>query len=197
MTEIDPRVTVGRHTYGHVRGTFLLWMPDERIEVGAFCSFSANVRLFGGGEHKASVTTFPLRTLLVDPEGGNVEATSKGPTRVGSDCLLGWGAMVLSGVTVGHGAIVGAGAVVASDVPPYAVAAGNPARVVRMRFEEQTVERLLAVAWWNWDDDTIRERVDLFDDVERFLAVAEADRRAGERPARRSGLFRRRSAGGS
>lgn len=193
MEPLDPRVTVGRHTYGHRRGNFLLWTPDERIEVGAFCSFSAGVKLFGGGEHKASVTTFPLRTLLVDPEGGNVEATSKGPTRVGNDCLLGWGALVLSGVTVGHGAILGAGAVVARDVPPYAVVAGNPARVVRMRFDERTVERLLAVRWWDWDDDTIRERVDLFDDIERFLAVAEGDRR----PPRRPGLFRRRRAGAS
>ena len=178
MEKFDRRVTVGRHTYGLKPKSFLLWQPDERIDVGSFCSFSAEVQLFGGGEHRVSVTTFPLRTLIVNPEGGNVEATNKGPTRIGNDCWVGRRAMVLSGVTVGDGAIIGAGAVVASDVAPYSVVAGNPARVIRMRFDERTVERLLAVQWWTWDDDTIKERIDLFDDIERFLAVAEADAQA-------------------
>lgn len=170
----DPRITVGRHTYGIKSTGFLVWQPGERIEVGSFCSFGLHAVVFGGGEHVPGVSTFPLRKLLVDPDGPNLEATSKGATRIGSDVWVGWRAMVLSGVTVGHGAVIGAGAVVARDVPPYAVVAGNPARVIRMRYDEQTVERLLAVRWWDWDDALIIERVDLFADVERFLAVAEA-----------------------
>jgi virginiamycin A acetyltransferase len=68
--------------------------------------------------------------------------------------------MVMPGVTIGDGAIVAARAVVSRDVPPYAVVAGNPARVVRMRFDEATVARLLAVAWWHWPIDKIMRNVD-------------------------------------
>ena len=175
---MHPRVSVGRHTYGHGPETFVMLgiRPGDRVEIGSFCSIAAEVRVFGGGEHGMEVTTFPLRTLLVDPEGGNVDATSKGPTTIGHDCWLGMRSMVLSGVTVGSGAVIGAGAVVAKDVPPYAVVVGNPARVVRMRYDAETIERMLAVAWWEWDDETIAERIDLFSDVNRFLEVAEADR---------------------
>jgi O-methyltransferase len=171
----DPRISIGLHTYGLQRKSFLLWQPDERIEIGSFCSFAKEVLVFGGGEHFSGVTTYPLQAKLIDPGARNVEATSKGPTRIGSDCWVGRRAMILSGVTVGDGAVIGAGAVVAGDVPPYAVVAGNPARVLRMRFDEETVERLLAVRWWEWDDQTIARRGHLFSDIERFLAVADED----------------------
>jgi O-methyltransferase len=179
----DGRVTVGRHTYGLKKSSFALYVPADRIEIGSFCSFAREVLLFGGGEHRVGASTFPLRARLVDPEGPNVEALSKGPLRIGNDCWFGARSIALSGVTVGHGAIVAAGAVVARDVPPYAVVAGNPAKVVRMRFDEGTVARLLAAAWWDWDDETIRERAHLFDDVERLLEVAEADPPRASRPS--------------
>jgi virginiamycin A acetyltransferase len=73
-----------------------------------------------------------------------------GPIEVGHDVWIGTEAPTLPGVTIGHGAVIGARAVVARDVPPCAVMAGNPARVVRMRFDAETVARLLAIAWWDW-----------------------------------------------
>lgn len=76
---------------------------------------------------------------------------SKGDTVVGNDVWLGHRATVLPGVTIGHGAIVGTAAVVTKDVAPYAVVGGNPARELRRRFDEATVARLLALAWWDWD----------------------------------------------
>jgi hypothetical protein len=169
----DPRITVGRQSYGLARKNFLLFQPWERVDIGSFCSFAADVALFGGGEHIVNVTSFPLLTKWIDPVGGHVEAGSKGPVRIGNDCWVGYRAIILSGVTVGDGAIVGAGAVVSRDVPPYAVVAGNPARVVGMRFDDATVRRLLAVAWWDWDDETIAARAHLFSDVEAFLGEAE------------------------
>jgi virginiamycin A acetyltransferase len=78
--------------------------------------------------------------------------------------------MVLSGVSIGHGAVVGAGAVVARDVPPYAIVVGNPARVARHRFPPEIVERLLALAWWDWPDERLRGLEDVFyGPVEAFL----------------------------
>lgn len=174
-TWTDERISIGRRTYGLKRSSFLLYEPDESVAVGSFCSFGPGVLLLGGGEHRVGVSSYPLHTRLLRTRPKVVEALSKGPVQIGNDCWFGTRSMVLSGVTVGHGAIVGAGAVVARDVPPYAVVAGNPAQVVRMRFDERTVERLLAVAWWNWDDETIRRRAHLFDDVEQLLRAAEQD----------------------
>lgn len=87
------------------------------------------------------VTSYPLYGMFVEPGAGHVEAGTKGPTSIGSDVWVGRRAMILSGVTIGHGAIIGAGAVFASAIAPYAVVIGNPARVLRMRFDEVTVSR--------------------------------------------------------
>lgn len=172
----DPRVSIGRYTYGYTRATFLLSAPEERVDVGSFCSIAGEVRLFGGGEHLGGVTSFSPALIDTSYEGLPREGgAGKGPTRIGNDVWIGYRAMVLSGVTVGDGAIIGAGAVVARDVPPYAVVAGNPARVVRLRFAAATIERLLAVRWWDWEQDIIGERLHLFHDVEAFLALAERD----------------------
>ena len=83
------------------------------------------------------------------PENDPVQASN--PASVGNDVWVGAGAIILSGVKVGDGAIVAAGSVVTKDVPPYAIVGGIPARVIRMRFDEQTVERLMSVRWWRYD----------------------------------------------
>jgi acetyltransferase-like isoleucine patch superfamily enzyme len=169
----DPRVRVGRYTYGDPR--LLLWTPEDRIEIGAFCSISAEVVILGGGEHRADwVTTYPLRIAFGLPgENADGHPASKGPTVIGNDVWVGFGATILSGVRVGDGAVIGARAVVARDVPPYGVAAGNPARVVRQRFDEATVARLLQIAWWNWPLPRILASVARLcaGDVEGFAAA--------------------------
>jgi hypothetical protein len=123
----------------------------------------------------ARPTTFPLDALLFDPEAGNAgDAIDKGATVIGNDVWIGLGATILSGVLVGDGAVVGAGAVVSKSVPSYAVVAGNPAAIVRYRFSSQIRRRLLALAWWNWQDEELRALRDWFvGDVESFLDQAE------------------------
>src|SRR3954453_13265040 len=86
-----------------------------------------------------------------------MSAPSRGDTMVRHDVWLGYSALVLPGMTIGHGAVVAAASVVAHDVPPYAVVAGNPVRVVRSRFSEDDVERLLRAAWWNWPVEIVTE----------------------------------------
>ena len=80
---------------------------------------------------------------------------SPGDTVLGNDVWLGYGVTVLPGVRIGHGAIVGAGSVVTADVPDYGVVAGNPARLIRMRFSEEDVALLLRLAWWDWPVDKV------------------------------------------
>jgi acetyltransferase-like isoleucine patch superfamily enzyme len=170
-------IAIGRFTYGWTDDTFHAQQPTEEITVGRYTSIAANVGIFGGDEHLPDVvTTYPLRTLMLRPtDTGNWDGWGRGPTSVGHDVWLGRGAMVLSGVTVGHGAILGAGAVVTRDVPPYAVAVGNPATVVRRRVEPELAERLLAIAWWDWELERI-EAAELYFEADPAVFAEAAER---------------------
>jgi virginiamycin A acetyltransferase len=138
----------------------------DRLVIGRFCAIAADTRfIMNGANHDMrGFSTYPFGILGQDWraawDDGSVEAGYRGDTVVGNDVWFGTEAMVLPGVTIGDGAIVAARAVVSRDVPPYAIVAGNPARVVRMRFDEEMVSRLLAVAWWDWPVDKIMRNVD-------------------------------------
>jgi acetyltransferase-like isoleucine patch superfamily enzyme len=195
---LPPGVSVGRHTYGHDADTFRIFIPGARIEVGSFCSIAPEVRMLAGSEHVMTrATTFPLNALLFDPAGGNAgDAIDRGTTAIGHDVWIGLGATILSGVSVGHGAVLGARALVSKWVPPYAVVAGNPARVVRYRFDAETRRRLLSLAWWAWEDEEIRALKPLFmADVDSFLGEAERihEPRAEDDLARRLRVARHES----
>ena len=156
---LPPGVSVGRRTYGHNFGTFLFYSGSDRVTLGKFCSIGDGVKILCGGEHRTDgVTTYPLKTLLTRVDGNNHDATTKGPTLIGNDVWIGACALILSGVKIGGGVVIGSGSVVASDIPPYAVAYGNPVKVTRSWFSSSKIERLLRIAWWDWDDDTIKAR---------------------------------------
>jgi phosphonate metabolism protein (transferase hexapeptide repeat family) len=98
------------------------------------------------------------------------------PVTIGHDAWIGHGAIVLPGRTVGIGAVVAASAVVTKDVAPYAIVAGNPARVIRQRFPAAVANRLIRLAWWNWDHERLRNALPDFRrlSIERFLAKHES-----------------------
>ena len=180
---LPPQVAVGRHTYGYGEATFPIFTEGARIAVGAYCSISDQARILGGGEHAITrASTFPLKARLFDPaKRTGADAVDTGPTVIGNDVYIGVGAIVLSGVTIGDGAVVGAGAVVTKSVPAYAVVAGNPARIVRYRFESKTRDRLLALRWWDWDHKDVEAALPWFyRDIESFLD--EMERRRGTAP---------------
>jgi acetyltransferase-like isoleucine patch superfamily enzyme len=165
-------VEIGRHTYGYGELTFPIFTEGARIVVGGFCAIDNEARVHGGGAHVITrAAAYPLNAMLFDPGKRNaVDDMDKGPTVIGNDVWIGKGATVLAGVTVGDGAVVGARAVVTKSVPPYAVVAGNAARILRYRFNSEIRERLLALRWWDWHDDEIRAQKRWFmGDVESFL----------------------------
>lgn len=167
-------VSVGRRTYGLAPRNFARPTAAAPITIGSFCSFGPDVLILGQADHPTGlVSTYPFRTLMLEPDAGNQDAIARGPVRIGSDVWVGARAIILSGVTIGSGAIIGAGAIVTRDVPPYGIAAGNPARLLRHRFAPEIVAQLLEIAWWDWPDDKIaRLAPQFYGDIDAFIAAA-------------------------
>lgn len=128
-----------------------------RLEIGKYCSIAPVTFMLGGIHRSEWVTQYPFASVW-GLDKHIEDARTNGDIVVGNDVWLSTGAMVLSGVTIGHGAVVAACAVVTRDVEPYAIVTGVPAATRRMRFDEATVHRLLEMAWWDWPEDEIRAR---------------------------------------
>ncbi|MGW1430330.1 CatB-related O-acetyltransferase [Streptomyces sp. NPDC002431] len=136
----------------------------EKLVIGKFCALGTGTRfLMNGANHRMDgPSTFPFPSM-----GGSwtdhfdllTGLPSRGDTVVGNDVWFGYGSMVMPGVRIGHGAIIGAGSVVTSDVPDYGIVGGNPARLIRTRYDEETIARLLAVAWWDWPLDRLTRHI--------------------------------------
>lgn len=177
LKEKYPQYDIGRWSYGHLRVRHR--NEDAALKIGAFCSLASGVQIFLGGEHRTDwVTTFPFPAFWKDFSGKyDGWAKTRGDVVIGNDVWIGTDALVMSGVTVGNGAVIGARAVVTKDVPAYAIVVGSPARVLRMRFDEETIARLEATAWWNWDDEKIARFMPnlLSGDVASFLDLSDSE----------------------
>jgi virginiamycin A acetyltransferase len=152
----------------------------DRLVIGKFCALAEGMRfIMNGANHAMSgFSTYPFNIFGHGWERGFEQASwekeNRGDTVVGNDVWIGMEAVIMPGVRIGDGAIVGAKSVVTHDVPPYAIVAGNPARIVKMRFDEETVRRLLALTWWDWPADRIGRNLDAIrgGDIEALEAAA-------------------------
>ncbi len=157
-TVSDPRIVIGEFTYiadsefeSHVTH-FYPWSRD-RLVIGKFCQIAAGVEfVMNDANHQMNaVSTFPFYTM----EGWSMEPPAaedmpfKGDTVIGNDVWIGQNAVILPGVHIGDGAIIGASSVVGSDVEPYSIVAGNPAKLIRKRFDDELIALLLAWKWWD------------------------------------------------
>jgi acetyltransferase-like isoleucine patch superfamily enzyme len=176
----DDVVSMGRWSYFDGVPTIHRYpgAPQERVEIGAFCSLAKDVSFVLSGNHDAKrVTTSPVRKLFgVEGYDTSGEISGRRGISLGNDVWVGRGAIFLSGASVGDGAVIGARAVVSGTISPYAVVVGNPAQVVRRRFDDVLIDRLLASQWWEQPDEVLLAAVDLLSshDVEAFLAHLDA-----------------------
>ncbi|WOO37892.1 CatB-related O-acetyltransferase [Anaerocolumna sp. AGMB13020] len=130
-------IRVGKGTYGHINAHWY-GSRKEQLTIGIYCSIASNVNFVLGGEHNYKrASNYPFPELEYHSE---YDAVCKGPITVEDDVWIGYGAIILSGVTLGRGCVIGAGSVVAKNIPPYAIYAGN--RILKYRFEQEIIERL-------------------------------------------------------
>jgi phosphonate metabolism protein (transferase hexapeptide repeat family) len=144
-------------------------------DIGKFANVAAMVRV-NPGFHPMErptqhhITYRPSRYGLADEDDGEFfEWRQRQRVVIGHDTWIGHGVVIMPGVRIGHGAVVGSNSVVTRDVAPYAIVAGAPARVLRMRFPRDISEALMATAWWDWDHKTLAERLPDFGDLRHFL----------------------------
>ncbi len=140
--------------------------------IGSFCSIGEDC-IIGGGKHPLNwISTSPVFCGKKNVMKVNF---SKNPydeyemTTIGNDVWIGSKCLIKGGVKIGNGAVIGMGSVVTHDVPPFEIWAGNPARLIRKRFDDDTISIINKSQWWNWDKKLLREYGDLFNDVEKFI----------------------------
>ena len=175
-----PNISIGDYTYyddaedpaGFEKNNVLFNYPEfgDRLIIGKFCAIASGVRfIMGPANHRiSSVTTYPFHVF----GGAWAEHTPphmdqlprKGDTVIGNDVWIGRESVILPGVKIGDGAIVAACSVVSRDIPPYAVFGGNPARLVKMRFDQELIGLLLRFRWWDLDGEELAELLPLLCD---------------------------------
>jgi virginiamycin A acetyltransferase len=165
-----PQITIGDYTYYDDFSSvenfqknvkYLFDFSQDRLSIGRFCMVASGVEFIMNGANHLSeaVSAYPFAIFGGDWSSamdGKAYPT-KGDTVIGNDVWIGYRAAILPGVNIGDGAIIGSYAVVTRDVPPYAIVGGNPAQLIRKRFDDSVIDRLLETAWWNWPVEKITE----------------------------------------
>lgn len=155
---LGDRFQIGAYTYGNPK--VVSRGEGASLRIGKYCSIATGVTVFLGSEHRVDwVSTYPFPYLW--KEAGSIQGhpATKGGVVIGNDVWIGYGTTNLSGVTIGDGAAIGACSLVIKDIPPYAIAAGNPVQIIRYRFDEETIKTLLRIRWWDWPDQPIRRNI--------------------------------------
>lgn len=154
---------------------YSVYFPNGQIVVGNYSGIARKVTfLCGGPIDHASVdhpTVCNFRFKSHYPNSSFPSGKDKGPIQIGSDCWVGTESMIFGGVVIGHGSIVGARAVVTKSVLPFSVVAGNPAKIIRYRFEQNIIDQLLEIQWWNWPKEKVEQNIELLADINDFLKV--------------------------
>ena len=158
----DRKFTIGDFTYGHP--TVLFENDDATLTIGKFCSISTNVTIFLGGNHRYDWnTTYPFNELSEEfPFAQSIKGhpSTNGDVHIGNDVWIGQGVTIMSGITIENGAILATNAVITKHVGPYEIWGGNPAKLIRKRFDDQKIEHLQTIKWWDKDLSVIEKNIE-------------------------------------
>jgi virginiamycin A acetyltransferase len=170
----NPNIIIGDYTYyddpedsENFERNVLYHYPftGDKLIIGKFCAIATGVQfIMNGANHKISgISTYPFQIfgngwdrVMPAPE----EFPFKGDTIIGNDVWIGYQSTLMPGVKIGDGAIIAAKSVVTKDVEPYSIVGGNPAQLIRKRFDEETIQLLLEIAWWDWDIEKITRNLE-------------------------------------
>ena len=138
---------------------------QDKLIIGKFCSIACGAKfIFNSANHSlSSLSTYPFPIFFeewgLDVKDITKAWDNKGDIVIGNDVWIGYEAVILAGVTIGDGAVIGTRAVVTKDVPPYTIVGGVPAKPIRKRFTQETIDSLLTIKWWNWSEERIRQHI--------------------------------------
>ena len=164
-------------TYFDRNVNIISWSDEYRIRIGKYCSIGRDCNFFLHANHRPDwITTSsqlwgPVTPEIADLHMSMGHPSCKGDIIIENDVWIGAKSTIMSGITIHNGAVIAAGSTVTKDVPPYSIVAGNPGRVVKYRFNEDQIEKLLNISWWNWEEKKIKENSTLLwsIDISNFI----------------------------
>ena len=180
-----PQILVGDYTYYddpddvynfEKNVLYLFDFMKDRLIIGKFCQLATGVRfIMNGGNHTMDgVSTYPFKVFGKSWGTAAINVVSKGDTVIGNDVWIGNSVTMMQGIHIGDGAIIGTNSLVTKDVEPYSIVGGNPAKLIRKRFDEETINFLVQLAWWDWPMDKIVTHMDaiIIGDLDRLKIIS-------------------------
>lgn len=188
-TVTNPNIEIGDYTYYddpedsinfEKNVLYHLDFIGDKLKIGKFCSIARGVKfIMNGANHRIdnfSSYPFPIfgGSWADQLKNATLGAKSKGDTIIGNDVWIGYEALIMPGIKIGDGAVIAAKSVVVSDIPPYSIYGGNPAKIINKRFSDDVIKILLEVKWWEWPYDKITKNIDVIfnSDIQKLMQIS-------------------------
>ena len=166
---------IGKYTYGVHNINVKSWGEGFNVNIGSFCSIADDITIFVGGNHNTNwISTYPFGHIhknIFNKFNGEGHPSSKGNVNIGNDVWIGSSVTIMSGVNIGDGAVIAANSHVVKNVEPYSIYGGNPAKLIKYRFSEEQIKKILDIKWWEWNDEKINDNAELLcsENIQDFI----------------------------